>query len=179
MNEKKRELLNALISELNESEDMEQTSLFTAEELGTPADVVRTMINDVGAEMISVLGEFFFMPYEDEEVLYFSTAVTISEEIPAEYMADLENAAIRLNTMIPCGCFATGIGGDRLIYRYTAPFLASQDTGDQVSLMLTAVGASVDTLDRFTGYLALVADGKMSADEAVKLAAGKPGSEEG
>ena len=178
MNEKKRELLNALVSELNEAEDLEQTSLFTAEELGTPADVVRTMITDVGTELISVLGEFFFMPYEDEEVLYFAAAVTISEELPAENMAELESAAVRVNTMIPCGCFATGITGDRLIYRYTAPFLASFDTADQVSMMLTAVGAVMDTLDRFTGYLSLVADGKMSADEMMKLASGRPESVE-
>ena len=76
MNKKKRELLNLLVSELEDAEDMEQTSLFTAEELNAPADAVRTLINEVGTEFISVLGEFFFLPYEDEEVLYFATAMT-------------------------------------------------------------------------------------------------------
>ncbi len=90
MNEKKRELLNALCSELEKVEYLEQTSLFTADELEAPADVVRTLINEIGTEFISVLGEFFFMPYEDEEVLYFATAITVSEDIPSDCRMDLE-----------------------------------------------------------------------------------------
>ena len=177
MNEKKRELLNALVEELEQDDDLEQTSLFTEQELGTPGDVVRTMINDVGPELISVLGEFFFMPYKDEEVLYFATAITLSEEIPEESREELETTAARINTMIPCGCFATGLAGDRLIYRYTAPFLSKQDTAEQKVLMLTAVSAAMNTVERFTGYLTLAASGKMNADEVMKLASGDPDAE--
>ena len=174
MNEKKRELLNLLVSELENAEELEQTSLFTAEELGAPADAVRTLINEIGTELISVLGEFFFMPYEDEDVLYFATAITISEDIPADCRLDLEEAVARINSIIPCGGFATGTSGDRLIYRYTAPFLAKQDAEEQKVLMLTAVNAAMETVDRFVGYLTLAASGDMSSEEVMKLVVGRP-----
>ncbi len=174
MNEKKRELLNALCSELEKVEYLEQTSLFTADELEAPADVVRTLINEIGTEFISVLGEFFFMPYEDEEVLYFATAITVSEDIPSDCRMDLESVVSRINSLIPCGCFSTGTSGDRLIYRYTAPFLAKQEADEQKILMLTAVNAAMETVDRFVGYLTLAASGEMNAEEVMKVAAGKP-----
>ena len=89
MNEKKRKMLNVLIEELDESEDFEEISLFTAEELGAPADIARALISDVGSELIDVLGEFLFMPYEDEEMLYFTSVITLTDEIMADEQVDI------------------------------------------------------------------------------------------
>ncbi len=48
MDEKKRELLTQLEKFFKEDEDVEEASLFTKEELGTPMDIVRVLVTGYG-----------------------------------------------------------------------------------------------------------------------------------
>ena len=178
MSEKKQELLKKLVTELEQSESLEQTSLFTAEELGTPADVVRTMINELGPDLISVLGEFLFLPFKDEEMLYFCTAITVTEEIPADARADLAVAVSRINSILPCGSFALGEESSTLIFKYTILIPAGADEEEQKRMMLTAVDNSIEMVDRNVGYLALVLSGDRTPESMMELVTGRPGGDD-
>ena len=58
MSEIRKKLLTAFTKEIGEAEDIRDASVFTAEELGIEADVVRCAITELGLELIDVLGEF-------------------------------------------------------------------------------------------------------------------------
>ena len=171
MDEKKRRLLEAFAKELEEAEDVEQMSLFTKEELDTPADIQRCLITEMGTKLSTVLGEFFFMPFEDDEMLFFSTVMTISDEIGEDRRRDLEAASALIDSVIPCGCFAIA-DGNRLVYRYTVPFFSDDDEKKQVTMMLTAANAAIETADRFLGYLSLVADENMAPEDMMDIVTG-------
>ena len=178
MNEKKRKMLNVLIEELDESEDFEEISLFTAEELGAPADIARALISDVGSELIDVLGEFLFMPYKDEEMLYFTSVITLTDEIMADEQVDIALAVARINYVIPNGCFSLGENGKSLVYRYTVPIPADLKDDDIKAMMLTAVDAALTVVDRFEGFLSLVIEGNLSPEEMMTIITGTSENEE-
>jgi len=167
--EKKIKLLEALIRELQESEEIQDMSLFTEEELDAPVDVARAMIVEMGTELVDVLGEFFFLPLENEEVLYFVSSITVMEEIPLDKQMDLAIAVARLNSLIPCGAFAMGNGGENLIYRYTVPVSAELDEEVKMTMLLTAVDTAIQEVDRFIAFLMLVAAGELSVDDMMSL----------
>ncbi len=172
MADMKRELLDKLVEELKESEDIGEVSLFTAEELDSPVDVVRALLIDMGSELLNMLGEYFFLPYEEEEVLYFTSVITITDEIEPDEIVTVSEAIARINYVLPCGCFALGDEGRNLVYRYTAPILADLDADKQMAMMLTAVDAGMMTVDKYEGYLMLAVDGAMTPSEMIDFIKG-------
>lgn len=173
MSDIRNRLLTMLNEELQEAEDFEEVSLFTKDELEAPVDVVRGMIVDIGTELIPALTEFFFLPYEDEDMLYFSTLITITDEIQKDELADLSMAVARLNFDIPCGAFSISPDGESLVYKYTVPFPGDLDEEGQKTMMLTAVDAAINIVDAYEGYLALVLEGNLTADKMIDLVRGK------
>ena len=73
---KKSKLLEELKKKLEESGNFGEMSVFTAKELDAPMDILRAEIPEFGSDLVSLLGEFFFLPIEDEGRVYFSTVIT-------------------------------------------------------------------------------------------------------
>ncbi len=169
MQDRKRELLDALVSELNDSEEIDQASLFEAKELDAPVDMVRAILTEIGSELISVLGEFFFLPYEDQDVLYFNTTITVTDDIKPDERMALAEAVARINYLIPCGAFSLGENSETMVFRYTVPVFSDLDSEKQLSVMLTSIDAAVLAVDRFEGYLMLVLEGNLTTDEMIDL----------
>ena len=178
MKEKKRNLLKMLAEELLLSEDIDRAEFFTAEELEAPVDITRAVVTDLGAELISVLAEFYFMPFENEDMLYFSNVITITDDIRDDEKADLALAVAGLNYHLPCGCFALNDTADMLVYRYTVPILADQDEAAIKKIMLTSVDAAINTADSFESYLMLVLEGNMTPEEMIKMIKGNANNDE-
>ncbi|MCR5594679.1 MAG: hypothetical protein K6G12_02420 [Lachnospiraceae bacterium] len=178
MSDKKMNLLEALAKELNEAEDIEQASVFTKEELNAPADVVRCQLNEMGADMLYLLGEFYFLPFEEEEVYYFSTAITVYDELPEEAAILMGVAASKLDYLLPCGAFTLSGDGSTLVYRYTAQLMADESEDKLIQKMLTAVDAAILTVDKFEGFLMLVAEGELTPEEMMDVVMGKRDSSE-
>ena len=114
MSDKRNELLKIINEQLQDAEDFEEVSLFTKDELDAPVDIVRGMLTEVGTELVSVLAEFFFLPYEDEEMLYFTSAITVTDEILKDELVDISMAVARINFDLPCGGFSIGPDGESL-----------------------------------------------------------------
>lgn len=167
MSEIKIKLLQAFAEEINKSDDFEEASVFTSRELDAPVDMVRCIVTEVGTDLVNSLGEFYFLPFEDEEVLYFSLTITLGDEVAPESVSDLESAISKLDFYLPYGCFALGGEGSILVYKYTVPFRSTDPEDAQMSSMLTALDAAVTICDRFEGYLMLVASGDITPDEMI------------
>ena len=87
MSDRKKQLLNRLENFFKNDEDVEEASIFTAEELGTPMDMLRVLVAGYGPELIEVLAEYSFIPFEGaDEVWYFSSIITIMTDSTATEM---------------------------------------------------------------------------------------------
>lgn len=172
MEERKRRLLEGLWEQLKEQEFIGEGSLFTADELGAPMDVLRAEIAEFGVELTSVLGEFFFIPLDDEGILYFSVVITLLNEAPKEAAADIAAAASRLNYYLPCGAYALGNDDRTLVYRNTLPL--SADISDEALLkcMFTAADVAVGAAEGTEGSLRLVIKNEISVEEMVAMLTG-------
>ncbi|MBR1876373.1 MAG: hypothetical protein IJ805_04625 [Lachnospiraceae bacterium] len=165
MSDIRKKLLNAFVEEINNDEQISDASLFDADELGIEASVARCAINELGFDLMTVLGEFFFLPYEKEEMLYFSAVITIADEYDKSVLKDLEAAVSRINSFLPVGAFSTGPDGKTLVYRYTIPVPGDMKQKDQLSLMLTASDDAISVSDIYMGYLLLVMAGDLNPEE--------------
>ena len=169
MNKRKRELLTELEKFFKEDEDIEEVSLFTAEELETPMDVLRVLVTGYGAELNDILAEYSFipMPGEADEIWYFSCVLTIGTELPKEGMTPLANAIARLNFYLPYGCFCLSNDGGMLIYKSVTALRS--DEKDET--LYKDIELSADTAllvpESFIDLLMRVADGRMGLNEFI------------
>ncbi len=173
MDEKKRELLTRFANELNDAEDVENSSLFTADELGTDVDVVRCLIKETGSDLIDTLGEFFFLPIGNEEVSYFTTMITIIDEMEPDEAAAFAEAVARINFFVPVGSFAIDEEESGLVFKYAVPIMDDASDDEKLKYMLTAFNASLGIVDKYEGYLMLVATGELEPEKMIDLILGR------
>ncbi len=169
MDSKKRGLLKALETEFKGSGDFGEMSLFTAEELNAPTDILRAEVPGFGSDLTSVLGEFFFIPLDDEDTLYFSTVITLSSDLPKAAAPDVAAAIARLNFYLPCGCFALGEQDKNLVFRLTVP-LAADNTDKALKKDLSvAADRALGIAGSYEGYLKLVIKNEINVDEMMEM----------
>ena len=97
MNERKQELLEALEEELKNNDMIGEMSMFESKELGIPSDMLRVEVADFGTTGQSVLGEFLFLPLEDEELYHFVTVINLTFTLEKSAAEEVARAASRLN----------------------------------------------------------------------------------
>ena len=167
--DKKLALLSSLEEELKGSDGIGEVSVSTQKELNAPMDILRAEIADFGSDLKSVLGEFFFIPFEADEVLYFSTVITLTWNLPKEAAADVASAVARLNYYIPCGCFALGDSDNNLVYRLCVPLKGDDDTDRQKQTVSIAANTAIMTAEKFEGYLKLIITNETTVDEMLEM----------
>ncbi len=174
MGEKNRELLTTLANELNNAEDIEDASLFTAEELEAQTDIVRCLIKETGADLIDTLGECFFLPLgNDADVSYFTTIITIIDEMEPDDATQFAEAVARINFFIPAGTFAIDEEESGLVFKYAVPIMNDASDEEKLKYMLTAFNASLGIVDKYEGYLMLVATGELDPEKMMDLILGR------
>ena len=171
MEERKRNLLKRLESFFKEDEDIEEASLFSAEELEIPVDMLRVLVTGYGPQLIDILAEYSFLPLpgEADEVWYFSSVLTIETDIPREKAAALSNAIARLNFFMPYGGFCLSPEGDMLTYK-SVTALRSDEQDDT---LYKDIELSADTAllvpENFTDSLLRILDGRLSLSEFIEI----------
>lgn len=169
MKDRKKALLKKLEGFFKEDEDIEEVSLFTKEELGTPMDVLRVFVTGYGPGLIDILAEYSFLPLpgEAEEVWYFSSVITIETDIPREGAAALANAAARLNFYLPYGSFCLSTDGSMLIYKS----VTALRTDEKDDTLYKDIELSADTAlfvpESYTDILIRIADGSLPVSEFI------------
>jgi hypothetical protein len=167
MEMKHSELLDTLKTRLETDNGIGEISLFTAEELNSPMDILRAELTEFGPDMVNRLGEFFFMPFKDDDLLYFTTVVTLSGSVPKEAVPDVAAAVARLNYYIPCGCYALGDNDRNLVYRYTALLSDREEKEMLGEKVISAALSALSTAEKYMGFLLLVLNNDISVEEMV------------
>ncbi|MCR5000441.1 MAG: YbjN domain-containing protein [Lachnospiraceae bacterium] len=168
MDNKTTELLRALENSLKGEEGIGELSIFTAEELGAPMDILRVEISGFGVDFVSVLGEFFFMPFEETDILYFTSVITITGTLEKDAVPDMTEAVSRMNYYLPFGCFAIGEEDKNLIYKYTVPVMSENDE-EKKKFIAGACDSAIGMAENFEGYLKLILRNEMSVEEVLEM----------
>ncbi|MCR5775343.1 MAG: YbjN domain-containing protein [Lachnospiraceae bacterium] len=167
MEKRKLEILQMLETDLRENWEMGEMSIFNREELNVPVDLLRVEIPGFGADLVSVLGEFFFLPFEDTEVLFFSSVITLTTQLPSQAVTDVLAGIARLNYYLPCGCFALGDDDKILVYRFTVPIVGEEDIEKQYEDASIAVDTAITTAETFEGQLKLLIKGDITVEDLI------------
>ena len=162
MEDRKTKLLKQLEEFFKEDEDAAEVSFFTKEELNSPMDVLRVLITDYGPGLMSVLAEFFFIPFGGlEEVWYFSSVITILTDIPKDGVSALSGAISRLNFYLPYGSFCINSPGNVLVYKSVATLRTDRDDTQLREDMELSADTALLVPESYTELLAKTTDGRM------------------
>ena len=162
MEDRKLELLKKLEKSFEDDPDIEEVSLFTKEELNAPMDVLRMLVTDYGPGLIDVLAEFSFIPFEGEaEVWYFSSVVTIKNNIPKDAVSALAGAAARLNFFLPYGSFGINPSGDTLAFKNVTLIKTADPDKNVLESMELAVDRALFIPEGYSELLIGVAEGRV------------------
>ena len=179
MNERKQELVKALEEELKNDDMIGEMSFFTAEELNSPSDMLRAEVADFGTSGQSVLGEFLFLPIEDEELYYFAVVINLTFTMDVAAAEEATRAASRLNYMLPIGGFAIGGEDDsNLVFKYVVPVFADEDISLQKRTIFAAADRALLYGERSEAYLSLILRDGVSLDDLFEAQGQEEGEEQ-
>lgn len=133
-------------------------------------EMLTVLFEDLPADGVDAIGEFFFMPLGDEDDMQiFQNVITLDEEVNEEMLPELLLAIIALNNTIPLGAFGVDLAQKSLVYRhsYEMPFPLSSD--ELKNLVDLSMGMAVSVVKEFAYLLIEVADGKRGAESIVQL----------
>ncbi|MBO6137613.1 MAG: hypothetical protein J6O71_03280 [Lachnospiraceae bacterium] len=166
MSERKKQLLKRLEEFFKNDEGAEDASIFTAEELGTPMDMLRVLVTGYGPGLIDVLAEYSFIPFEGpEEVLYFSSVITIMTDIPKDGVIPLSAATARLNFFLPYGSFCISGDGKMLVYKSVAALRADHDDKKLYEDIELAADTALLAAEDHSFLLMQVAEGELLLED--------------
>ena len=166
---RKKQFLETLEKTLKGEEGIGELSIFTADELGSPMDILRVEIAGFGVDVVSVLGEFFFMPFEDTDAFFFSSVITITGTLEKDAVPDIADLIARMNFFMPFGCFALGDEDKTIVYKYTVPVMTGSDDDTNNKVIARAVDSAIGMAENFDGYLRGVIRDQMSVEEVLEI----------
>jgi hypothetical protein len=170
MNDRKRALLERLEAFFQNDEDVEEAMIFTGEELGTSMDVLRVLVPDYGAGLLDILGEYSFLPVEgSEEIMYFSSVLTLMVNIPGEAVPALSIAISKLNFYLPFGSFCLSKDGAMLVFKNISLLRSDHDDEKLYEDMELAADNALYIPERYLFLLQQVADGTLLLDAFLEM----------
>ena len=162
MSDRKKQLLERLETFFVNDEEVEEASIFTAEELGTPMDILRVLVTGYGPGLIDALAEYSFVPFEGpQEVWYFSSVITIMTDIPKDGVLPLSGAIARLNFFLPYGSFSISRDGTMLVYKAVTALRADHDDEKLYEDIELAADTALLVAEDQTLLLTQVANGEL------------------
>lgn len=166
MKDRKKKLLKRLEGFFKNDEMAEEVSIFTAEELGAPMDILRVFVTGYGPGLIDVLAEYSFIPLEGaEEVWYFSSVITIMTDIPEDGVVPLSAAIAKLNFFLPYGSFCISGDGDMLVYRSVTALRTDHDDEKLYEDIELSADTALLAAEDQTLLLIQVAEGELFLDD--------------
>jgi hypothetical protein len=173
MNERKKALMEKLEAFFQNDESVEEATIFTGEELGTPMDVLRVLVPDYGAGMLDILAEYSFLPVgEPEEVMYFSSVLTLLINIPAGAVPALSIAISKLNFFLPYGNFCLSKDGTTLIFKNISVLRSDHDDEKLYEDVELAADTALLIPERYLYMLQRVAEGTLQLNEFLDMLPG-------
>ncbi len=168
--EELKEIRHRIISEEEQEfvKSLVAARIVEQEDEGT--EILAVMLDEIEGYQTDALGEFFFMPSEeDAEVQFFVNLITISEDLSQETLGELCIAISMLNTYITTGAFAVDPTSGSLIYKNSVAIpinISYEQTKDYVNM---AMGISIELVDGIAYMLEEVNEGKRDAKSVIDL----------
>ncbi len=170
MNDRKKALIERLEAFFQNDEAVEEASIFTGEELGTPMDVLRVLVLDYGAGLLDILGEYSFLPLEGpEEILYFSSVLTLLTNIPEAAVPALSGAISKLNFYLPYGSFCLSKDGSMLIFKAVSVLRSDHDDEKLYDDIELAADTALFIPESYLYQLQQVADGTLLLNDFISM----------
>ncbi|MCR4656178.1 MAG: hypothetical protein K5770_08125 [Lachnospiraceae bacterium] len=170
MNERKHRLLERLEDFFKNDEDIEEASLFSAQELNTPMDILRVLVLDYGPDPFDLLAEYSFIPFDGEdEVWYFSSVLTIMSDVPKDGVPALSCAIAKLNFYLPYGGFGLSSDGKTLIYKSVEVLRPDRDDDALYEDIELAADTALLVPEGYTGLLMQVAEGSLLLTDFLEM----------
>ena len=170
INDKRHELLQRLCEELNTAE----IAAVIRQEEKAP-EMVSAILDELGDGDADILGDFFFRPLEteDDEVQYFSTVITISDEIPDDKLAALYESIAYVNFALPAGCFSIDKDHRFLCFVLSVPLPMELEEEALFAEMDLSAGNALAIADSYVGILSDVLSGTETADGVAAFLGGR------
>ncbi|MCR5402400.1 MAG: hypothetical protein K6E91_01085 [Butyrivibrio sp.] len=170
MEERKRSLLKRLEGFFSDDETVEEASVFTAEELNAPVDILRVLVTEYGAELTDVLAEYYFAPSEErDDVWYFTSVINIDPAVPMEGITALSLAIAKLNFYIPYGSFAISGDGGLLVFKSVTALRSDSDDEKLYKDIELAADNALFIPEQYTELLSQVADGSLLLEDFLSM----------
>ena len=144
----RRDVLDGMKSLLDE---MEITNMIREADEVMPMPMLTTLHRNLGMAGNEVMGQFYFLPLLDEEqpFHFFTSVLTLDEEVPAEKYEDLAMAATMLNFYLPAGSFVVEKDGGVLAYKSTNFIPVNTSLEDALVLADANMGIAFNLTDAY------------------------------
>ena len=142
------DVLNGMKSLLDE---MEITNMIREADEVMPMPMLTTLHRNLGMAGNEVMGQFYFLPLLDEEqpFHFFTSMMTLDEEVPADKYEDLAMAATMLNFYLPGGSFIVEKDGGIIAFKNTSYIPVNVTLEDALVLADANMGVAFNLTDSY------------------------------
>ncbi len=167
LTEKRRKAFKELEQEFKD----EMVPVQYAEEEGLPPGVLSVFMDNIAAEGVESIGEFFFMPMEEEKggIQLFINMITILENVNEKNLGELLGAIAIINSYVPLGAYSYAPKDGRLLFRYSGIMSADLSDVQLKEEMDRAMSVTMDTMEKFSYMLIEVNDGERTGSSIIDL----------
>ncbi|MCD8038038.1 MAG: hypothetical protein LUE96_02990 [Lachnospiraceae bacterium] len=148
-------------------EELEVPCAIREPDEGFPMHMLATLHQNIGYMNNEVMGQFYFLPLEQEnqKFHYFTSVMTLDEEVPMERYQDMALAAAMLNFYLPLGAFVAEKDGGILAFKYTSILPMDAGTDEMVSLIDGNIGAALNLTNEYVDPFMRLLNGEITLDE--------------
>lgn len=173
LNKTRHDLLAEIENELQEN--LIAARLIEPGQEGDP-DILTVIFDELGSGEEEAFGEFCFLPTVSEEadIQYFSSIITLSDDVSPEYLTVLYEAMSYINFKLPCGSFQIDDSHTFLTYKLTAPLpieLSGEALKVQVDMLM---GNTVAVTSGYFDLILSLSRGEASIDNVLEILGVEP-----
>lgn len=170
MSKEKQKYVLAVMEEIL-GEAQVRTLLRSAGEDGLPVDILTTLHTEFGQDSDEAMGEFYFAPNANGEsqVQYFTSVITLSEEVNKEHLPELYEAISKLNFYLPVGSFAIDEEDSSLAYKHVVPIRVDCSQEELLQQVDILIAHALSISEEYIAILLHVSEGKATVQDIIDL----------
>ena len=170
---KKEDIINQRHKVLEKIQDDMNEHLIAAQlvspETEETPEVLNVVLDGIGFEGEEAIGEFCFIPMasDEAEVQYFTSVISIADEIEDDTLSALFEAMSYINFSVTCGSFSIDMNHSFLVYKLTVPMpvdISDETLYDQVNLYM---GTATAMADQYMDLLLRMIEKELTLDDII------------
>jgi hypothetical protein len=134
-----------------------------------PTYRLNTLHTDLGSEGDEVMGEYYFLPINDENAKFhiFYCVYTLTENMPEMKQEELGRAANMLNFYLPVGSFVFNMQENIMAFKYTSLIPVNSTVEEAMNMIDGNIGLSLQMVEKYTpAFIGLMND-EITFDEFI------------